>query len=421
MVLASILLFAATSPLSSANDYIFAPFRSKADAAHWIEGRIMGVSGDYRILRAEDVAYLDEAWAERKALYDGSIPANQFNVVTNRVLRSTQFTFSYGRWATVPGYIREGPTLQSGIYRIENNAQLSERIAKLNGEWCTLSNVYWRVNYSNELANPLMVSNIVRNFKLLALAERMEKEGLSRTNRKDGGYTYSINDYNNYSQNGYPDSYDWENYHPTPYENTYTWYGSAEYSCNVSASKGAQVGAVRTDDGWEYALSPPETTYYKSESVHTGEGARVCFDLGIQSKIITTGGVRRISSARLYIPLSLSYSRNRGKYVTEGYKEIVNTNVSARFVYTLDAQVTTTATTARAEFDFNGKSVAESCLSAIGMPSPSALTASQLDEPSMYTDDSHYATSDQEYRSVEISISGNAVAIMPCTFKTAPP
>lgn len=54
---------AATSPLASAADYIFS-----TPPSNIIHGAILGPGGDYRVMRAEDAAYLHEALCERAAL-----------------------------------------------------------------------------------------------------------------------------------------------------------------------------------------------------------------------------------------------------------------------------------------------------------------------------------------------------------------
>ena len=74
MVGALFLFFAATSQLSSPGDYIFRPFKSKTNAESWISGRIMGVNPDYWYLRAEDVAFIDEGWGERRAFSGRAFP-----------------------------------------------------------------------------------------------------------------------------------------------------------------------------------------------------------------------------------------------------------------------------------------------------------------------------------------------------------
>lgn len=57
------LLLAATTPLSSANDYYYTTPKTKN-----ICGRVMGENGDYKLVRAEDLAFINEAWAERVVL-----------------------------------------------------------------------------------------------------------------------------------------------------------------------------------------------------------------------------------------------------------------------------------------------------------------------------------------------------------------
>lgn len=53
-------LLAATTPLASADDYIF----TKPSIPQLIEGKVMGEEPAYRILRVEDMSFLNEAKAE---------------------------------------------------------------------------------------------------------------------------------------------------------------------------------------------------------------------------------------------------------------------------------------------------------------------------------------------------------------------
>lgn len=55
--------FAATSPLATTNDYYYTVPKTGR-----IYGRVMGEHADYSLVRNEDVAFINEAWAERKAL-----------------------------------------------------------------------------------------------------------------------------------------------------------------------------------------------------------------------------------------------------------------------------------------------------------------------------------------------------------------
>lgn len=64
---------AASSPLASASDYIFS-----APPSNVVHGVISGPDCDVRTMRAEDVAYLDEALAERAAILCGSTNAIDF-------------------------------------------------------------------------------------------------------------------------------------------------------------------------------------------------------------------------------------------------------------------------------------------------------------------------------------------------------
>ena len=64
-------LVAATSPLATPGDYFYV-----APKTTNICGRVMGENGDYGIVRYEDVAFINEAWAERLALAGYAVPTN---------------------------------------------------------------------------------------------------------------------------------------------------------------------------------------------------------------------------------------------------------------------------------------------------------------------------------------------------------
>lgn len=57
----------ATSPLATTNDYYYIQPKTTN-----ICGRVMGENGDYRLVRAEDIAFINEAWAERFELAGSS-------------------------------------------------------------------------------------------------------------------------------------------------------------------------------------------------------------------------------------------------------------------------------------------------------------------------------------------------------------
>ena len=85
--LLAIALFAATSPLSSADDYVFA----MPTLTNNVKGLVMGDSGDYGNVRYEDVAFLREAFAERVAIASGSINTNDLERArTNRTVRTPE-------------------------------------------------------------------------------------------------------------------------------------------------------------------------------------------------------------------------------------------------------------------------------------------------------------------------------------------
>lgn len=419
------LFFAATSPLSSASDYIFAPFRDVNAAADYIEGRIMGKTGDYQILRAEDVAYLQEAWNERLYLQAGNMPS-EYNFTSNRVISRRSFQVpSYGRQpASTPGYVVSGPVFQTGLYQIENDNSiyLENRIAKIGGSWCSLTNVYWRANYTNELEKATIKDRIVWHYSMLELADRLVKTSLNRVDRTQGGIDYEYDDYLSYYNNDYPDSFDWQEYRDGPDERELSWGGSDEYWCSVSYSKSADISSVRHDSDddvtWEYGISPVGYYISKSEYVHTGMACRVTIDLSTASQVVTTGGVTRIASIKAYIPLSVQYSRN--KYTQpSGYGDEVYTNFTARFVYAVDATLDVSGVNAKAVIEFDAKAVANSALGMLGVPLPLSLSLSELPNPVQY--DEYWASSSTESRQVTLNVSGRCVVLLGCHFQTAPP
>lgn len=420
------LLLAATSALSSPSDYIFAPFVDTNAAAYWIDGRIMGSGADYRYVRAEDVAWICEGWAERNCLNVGSFPSvPYFNIVTNRVIQKAEFPAQYGRWPIMPGYVRMSSnlTFQTGLYMIESGAAVAERVAKMDGGWCVLTNVYWRANYSNRLERALTREKILNNFELLALAGTLEKENLSRVDRSQGGRKRRWYEYQSWSQ--IPGEGGWNSVKTPMTVTTNAWSGSEEYVSTVSGEKTAIVGSVRessSPSGWMYFLSPPRTVYSLDDSVQTGACCRVCFTLNTASSLVTTGGVTRFQSVDLFVPLSVDYHRLRYTFDENGGRT-ESTNITQRFVYVMDATLDLTGVTAKAYADLNGEEVATAALQSLGVPAPAAFALSELANAHMYGDDTsgYYASSDQEDRRVSLTVSGNAVAIIGCTFKTSPP
>lgn len=80
----------ARAPLSSANDYYYT-----TPATTNIFGRVMGEHGDYRLVRAEDVAFINEAWAERIVLAEDRAD-------TNAVPRGPLVKGNSGYWFDTP-------------------------------------------------------------------------------------------------------------------------------------------------------------------------------------------------------------------------------------------------------------------------------------------------------------------------------
>lgn len=89
----------ARSPLASTNDYYYTTPKTTN-----IFGRVMGENGDYKLVRAEDLAFINEAWAERAALAGSAGETN----------------------ATAEGTLVEGRSRRTSNNRYWNRAPLRE-------------------------------------------------------------------------------------------------------------------------------------------------------------------------------------------------------------------------------------------------------------------------------------------------------
>ncbi len=123
MSIASAILFAALSPLASPSGYVFAPFTNNANAAAFIKGEIMGADADYVAIRAEDLAFLQEAFCERAALASGTWSA-QTNATES--LKINEWT----GWSVNPDsgfskYINSSAGLPSGKFMCEYNKPIT--------------------------------------------------------------------------------------------------------------------------------------------------------------------------------------------------------------------------------------------------------------------------------------------------------
>lgn len=422
----AILIFAAASALATPADYVFAPFADPVAATNFIQGIVMGSCGDYIRLRAEDPAYIDEAWQERVSLLEGHMPlAGRVNVVSNMAVKSLSWNAGAGRWADISGgqaYVRTNDVeFMDGTYS-RGSSPLYARLAKSGGAWCLLTNVYWNVQHSNELSGALSAAKVQRNYALLALAGKMAKLGLSRQSRSGAGYTHSVYHSINWSQNSYYDDFDWTEYEDGPTETDSAYYGSYEYYLSTTARKNATVGDIRVNGETVYGLSPANTYLDSTESSYTGTARRVSFDLGIDSAVATTGGVTRITTAKLYVPLQFYYRYSRQKYDERGYTN-TGTNFTEHMVWVVDGMLDFTGQHVVVWLDLDGASVAAALTAAIGVPSPVGLDPDDLDDPQMFVDeyDVHSSTSDSVSAGIELSVEGNAAAILTCTFKTSPP
>lgn len=414
------MLFAVISPLTSADDYIFAPFRSRNDATNWIEGRIMGTLPDeqYTVLRAEDVAYVYEAWAERSALCNGYMTPG-FNTVSNLVLKRA--TFTPPRYSTRLGnYFDAALELQGGVYEIEAGAYLQDRIAKLNDNWCVITNIYYLGNDTNKLINPIIVSNIVRNLESLYRARRMERQCI-RANRSTAGIKQYMTENRRYtSSEDEAGNISWVDVSPSPVDNTTAETFASEYTCEKYVHKFATLAWLSPT---EPTMSPVEFDIRSTEYTHTGRATRVEVNLNIDTEVITNGGITRIANIDLYTKLSVTYQRNAWRLGANGYEYPPdNTNASLRFVSRTSAELVATGGTAYAYFDIDGKDLLTRCLELKGFPEPLALDLGDLPDPALYQSGGSYGTSSSaETRYANITIDGYLVAILFCRFKTEPP
>ena len=64
-IMVSFAATAATCTPAATNDYYYTTPKTTS-----IFGRVMAETGDYRLVRQEDIAWINEAWAERMALAD---------------------------------------------------------------------------------------------------------------------------------------------------------------------------------------------------------------------------------------------------------------------------------------------------------------------------------------------------------------
>lgn len=84
---------AAVSPLTSTNDYYY----TKPHTTN-IFGRVMGENGDYRLVRAEDIAFINEAWAERAMLASTVYWVYPYELISGRPLvKGWDLDFYYSR------------------------------------------------------------------------------------------------------------------------------------------------------------------------------------------------------------------------------------------------------------------------------------------------------------------------------------
>ena len=114
MSIVAALIFAAVSPLASPSDYVFAPFTNNANAAAFIKGEIMGADTDYRSIRGEDLAFLQEAFGERSAMASGSWRA--YTNATECLKIDDWYGWSINPNAGTARYLQSSSGLPSGMF-----------------------------------------------------------------------------------------------------------------------------------------------------------------------------------------------------------------------------------------------------------------------------------------------------------------
>ena len=122
---------AATTTLASTNDYYYTVPRSDK-----LAGRVMGENGDYKLVRHEDVAWINEAWAERIALGEDSQP-EESAFPENKSVRGRNGNSWEAEGEDTRAYWTNGT--------IRTTAITNEWISKIGEEW-TIEKIMYRAS-----------------------------------------------------------------------------------------------------------------------------------------------------------------------------------------------------------------------------------------------------------------------------------
>ena len=147
--------WAATSPLTSTNDYYYTQPKTTN-----IVGRVMGENVDYRLVRAEDAAFINEAWEERWAL--GERPTWGQEAVPGGPLVSRR-----GSRALVRGWWKEAPIEECVL----ETGDMAGRLAEASGG--AMTNIVLDYSFTQRLVSVSMITN---QYATLKRAKVLAKE-----------------------------------------------------------------------------------------------------------------------------------------------------------------------------------------------------------------------------------------------------
>ncbi len=146
--------WAATSPLASTNDYYYTQPKTGS-----ISGRVMGENADYRLVRAEDAAFINEAWEERYALGETSWQLGE-TVPGVPLVRSGGRAHTWSYWASA--------SIEECVLQTED---MEGRLAEASGG--AMTNIVLDVKWTNRLVS---VEKITKQYEELKRAKVLAKE-----------------------------------------------------------------------------------------------------------------------------------------------------------------------------------------------------------------------------------------------------
>lgn len=171
-------LFAATSPLGGPEDYVFAPFGAGTNTAPFVKGEVEWPLPGIRAIRAEDLAFIDEAFAERYGFLESGF-SNTVNAIGYlRFAPYGSVAFAGLRRLRVPGveadftlpvYGDPGQPLESrALYWPPVGETFTGQVSiavgiETNITWQSVTN-YWTIPnaYREDWPGITVVSNVVR-------------------------------------------------------------------------------------------------------------------------------------------------------------------------------------------------------------------------------------------------------------------